>query len=120
MSSLAGHPRGNTSCDQPPPRIHGSSGCVRAYVAIDSRYASLVVEVVLVALQHVDATAHRVHVRVLEPGHEHATGEVDDVGAVADQVADLVVGADRDDGAVIARRPRAPTIGPHRPCTHRR
>ena len=71
------------------------------------------VEVVLVALQHVDAAAHGVHVRILEPRDEHATGEVDHLGAVADQVADLVVGADRDDRAVAHRhgsRPRSRRI----------
>ena len=50
-----------------------------------------------VAAQHLDAGHHRVHVRVLEAGHEQPAGEVDDLGRGADELAHLVVGADGHD-----------------------
>ena len=44
-----------------------------------------------VALEHVHAATHRVDMRVLEPGHQHASGEVDDLGARSDGLPDVVV-----------------------------
>ena len=82
-ASFGGQPRGNASWDQPPPRIHGSSG-VRGDVGRDDPLVVLEgVRLVQVALEHVESAADRMHVRVLEPGHEHLAGEVDHLGAGA-------------------------------------
>ena len=70
--SLVGVPPGNTSIAQPPPRIHGDVGMApRRRPSIASRYSSARRELVQVALEHVQAAADRVDVRVLEPRQEH-------------------------------------------------
>lgn len=52
-----------------------------------------------IAAQHVEAAPHGVHVRVLEPRHEHPSGEIDDLGARSDQVA-RIGRVDGDDATV--------------------
>ena len=48
-------------------------------------------EVVEIALEHVESPSDRVHMRVLEAGHEHPVRKVDDLGARTDGHADVVV-----------------------------
>ena len=64
------------------------------------RYSSSELHVVEVALQHVQAARHRVHVGVLEPGRSMRPAQVDHLGGGPDQVGDA------------ARRCRRPTIRP--------
>ena len=68
-------------------------------------------EVVQVALEHVEAPAHRMDVRVLEAGHEHPAGEVDDLGRRADVCPDVIVGADADDAPAANRDRAGPRTG---------
>jgi hypothetical protein len=61
------------------------------------------IQIVQVALEHVDAGGHRMDVRVLEPGDEHPAGEVDHLGPAADGGTDVVVGPDEGDAPVAHR-----------------
>lgn len=65
--------------------------------------AGLRIQVVQVALEHVDPGGNRVDVRVLEPGDEHPAGEVDHLGPAADGGTDVVVGPDESDPPVAHR-----------------
>ncbi len=101
--SFDGVPPGNTSIDQPPPRIHSRSGCASAYDRTACHVLVAGVEVVQIALQPVHTAADRVDVRVLEPRHQHPSAEVDDLRRRVDLVADVVVGADGHDPSVLDR-----------------
>ena len=57
-------------------------------------------QVVQVALEHVQAAAHGMDVRVLEPRHQHASGQIDDLRARSDSLPDVVVRADDRRSAV--------------------
>ena len=51
-------------------------------------------QVVQVALEHVQAAAHGMDMRVLEPRHQHASGQIDDLRARSDGLPDVIVRAD--------------------------
>ena len=61
------------------------------------------IQIVQVALEHVDAGGHRMDVRVLEAGEEHPAGQVDHLGPSADGGTDVVVGPDEGDPPVSHR-----------------
>ena len=71
---------------------------------------------VQVALDHVQAPAHWMHVRVLEPWKQHPPMQVDDLGAAGDlERPDLRVGADAVDPSVAHGHGLGPTAsGVHR------
>jgi hypothetical protein len=70
--------------------------------------AGLRIQVVQVALEHVDPGGHRMDVRVLEPGDEHPAGEVDHLGPSADGGTDVVVGPNEGDPPVAHRHGLGP------------
>ena len=77
--SFEGVPPGKTSMAQPPPRIHRRSGCV-GRVGLDREEVVLLGrQFMQVALEHVEPASDRMHVGILEPRHEHAPREVDDL-----------------------------------------
>lgn len=99
-AAAVGAPPGKASRDQPPPVIHSASGCSSAYARIRRRYS---------AGSPVSARWHRpssgpaplwVDMGVLEAGQQQLPGEVDDLGAGADECVHLVVADGGDPPAV--------------------
>ena len=111
-SAAVGVPPGKADIAQPPPRIHGRSGCASAYALMMREVVVAGVALGQVAAGALEAALHRVHVRVDEAGREQPAAEVDDLVA-AGRRGPL---ADRDDPAAArpAPRPRRRTGGRRR------